>query len=68
MTGGTEAGPATGAVEPVPAAGGGEATGGGTTELAEENPRANAEPGLDAAEAVGFVDESPPLPKAPAGD
>ncbi|WP_217210089.1 hypothetical protein, partial [Mycobacteroides abscessus] len=66
-----EAAPATGGVDPAPAGAG--ATGGGTTELADENPRANAEPGstaepeLDAAEVAGFGDESP-LPKLPAGD
>ncbi|WP_195168538.1 hypothetical protein [Mycobacteroides abscessus] len=71
MTGGTEAGPATSGADPAPAGAG--ATGGGTTELADENPRAKAEPGftaepeLDAADAAGFVDESP-LPKPPAGD
>ncbi|WP_079608145.1 hypothetical protein [Mycobacteroides abscessus] len=71
VTGGTEAGPATGAADPTPAAGGGDETVGGTTELADENPRAKADPGftaeLDAAEAAGFVDESPP-PKPDAGD
>ncbi|WP_079633110.1 hypothetical protein [Mycobacteroides abscessus] len=73
MTGDAEAGPATGGAAPTPA-GGGDETGGGTTELADENPRANAEPGftaepeLDAAAVAGFVDESPLLPKAPTGD
>ncbi|MDO3145499.1 hypothetical protein [Mycobacteroides abscessus] len=72
MTDGAEAGPATGGADPAPAAGGVE-TGEGTTELADENPRAKAEPGftaepeLDAADAAGFVDESP-LPKPPVGD
>ncbi|WP_193601625.1 hypothetical protein [Mycobacteroides abscessus] len=72
VTGAAEAGPATGGADPTPAAGGGDETGGGTTELADENPRAKADPGFiaepefDDAEAAGFVDESPPKP--PAGD